>query len=205
MARILTVATKKPAPYEEALKAVDLEPVYDVPLEEVDGLLLQGGTDVNPDLYGEEPIAETDEPDDERDEHELWLINDALERDIPILAICRGMQLLNVAHGGTLIQHIEGHKAVSHAIKITPGSKLAGLYEVTNSRHHQAVGKTGVGLTVAARAGRVVEAIERPDKKFVVGVQWHPEDMAQPDPVFQAFARAVQESSGKTSTPTSRS
>ena len=174
--------------------------MYDQPLDTVAGLLLQGGADVNPDLYGEEAAPETDEPDQARDELELWLIADALARDLPILAICRGMQMLNVAHGGTLMQHIEGHRHVSHAVKTTAATHLARIYGATtetNSRHHQAVGKVGGGLIVSGRAGRVIEGIERPDKRFVVGVQWHPEDLAQPDPVFQAFASA-------TSTDTSR-
>jgi putative glutamine amidotransferase len=169
-----------------------------------------GGTDVNPDLYGEDAAPETDEPDDDRDAIELWLLADALSRNLPILAICRGMQLLNVAHGGTLIQHlqpVEKHQGLTtHPIKIVPGtilSRIAGARLDVNSRHHQAVGKVGGGLLVSARSeDGVIEAIELPDKPFVVGVQWHPEDQPEHLALFQAFAASVS-SSGITSTATS--
>jgi gamma-glutamyl-gamma-aminobutyrate hydrolase PuuD len=213
--RILTVPTGNPAPYDAALRAAGLEPVYGNSLDGVEGLMLQGGTDVNPARYGEVPHPETDEPDDARDALELKLIAEALDRDLPILAICRGMQILNVAHGGTLIQHTEGHQVRSedkslpvHSIDITRGTHLAaiaGLNCEVNSRHHQAVGKVGAELVVSARDPRdgIIEAIERPDKRFVVGVQWHPEDERRPE-LFQAFASAIS-SSGSTSTSTSTS
>jgi putative glutamine amidotransferase len=204
------------APYEQAIAAAGLKISYKPSLDNAAGLLLMGGSDVNPDLYGEERDPETEEPDDDRDAIELWLLADALSRNLPILAICRGMQLLNVAHGGTLIQHlqpVEKHQVRSadkslpvHPIKIVPGtilSRIAGARLDTNSRHHQAVGKVGGGLLVSARSDDgVIEAIERPDKPFVVGVQWHPEDQPDHLPLFQAFAASIS-SSGMTSTATS--
>src|SRR2546423_5590975 len=104
---------EKAAPYFRALQKVELDPVAIRPGDplpsEVDGLLLTGGGDLNPRLYHQEPHPESDKPDDERDAIELQALETALEQDLPVLAICRGMQLFNVAHGGTLDQHIEGH------------------------------------------------------------------------------------------------
>ena len=208
------------APYEKAMAAAGLKISYKPSLDDAGGLLLMGGADVNPDLYGEDRAPETDEPDDDRDAIELWLLADALSRNLPILAICRGMQLLNVAHGGTLIQHlqpVEKHQVRSadksspvHPIKIVPGTilaRIAGARLEVNSRHHQAVGKVGGGLLVSARSDDgLIEAIELPDRPFVVGVQWHPEDQPEHLPLFQAFAAAVSasvSSSGITSTATS--
>ena len=180
-------------------------------LEEVAGLVLTGGEDVNPARYGETRRSETEEPDDERDAVELRLIEEALERDLPLLAICRGLQILNVQHGGTLIQHLDSverhcqrppEKALpAHQVKIERGtvlSSIAGseIWEV-NSRHHQAVGKLGHGLIVSARDAEdeTVEAVERPDKRFVVAVQWHPENQALAGPeqlkLFRRFAEVL--------------
>lgn len=210
MPKVLTVAAHNPAPYEAALRAVGLEPVYGVPLGEVDGLMLQGGTDVNPALYGEAPHPETNQPDEARDALEMKLLAEALERDLPVLAICRGMQLLNVAHGGTLDQHREGHRAITpdpslpvHPVAIAPGTRLAGIagqsLEV-NSRHHQVVAEVGEGLVVSATDPED-GVVERPDKRFAVGVEWHPEDQDRRE-LFQAFADAIS-SRGNTSTETS--
>jgi putative glutamine amidotransferase len=196
----------------DALRQVGVDMVFGVSLDGVSGLMLMGGTDVNPARYGEQPHPETEAPDDERDGREVALIGEALERDLPILAICRGMQILNVQHGGTLIQHLENverhrqqtrNKNLSaHSIEIVPGTELARIggselkWEV-NSRHHQAIARVGDGLVVSARdsGDRVIEAIERPDRRFVMGVQWHPENqMAATDGIarrlFQAFAAA---------------
>lgn len=204
------------APYEEALRSVGIEPVLISPddsatLEGIDGLLVTGGTDVNPKLYGQAPHAETDAPDDARDQLESGLLESALDRDLPVLAICRGMQLFNVVHGGTLEQHIDSHRkhrvgegercAPAHRVAVESGSVLAqavGEGEMcVNSRHHQAVADVGDGLVVSARDAEdgMVEALERPDKRFAVAVQWHPEDQASRDAVqkrlFEKFAEAL--------------
>lgn len=215
MKRIVTVGgdTGDTAPYVDALWQAGMETVFGGSLDGVSGLMLMGGTDVNPALYGEQRHPETEDPDDERDGREAALIREALARDLPILAICRGMQILNVQHGGTLLQHLETverhrqepkDKGLSaHSIEIMPGKKLAGLAgselrREVNSRHHQAIARVGDGLVVSARDPRdnVIEAIERPDKRFVVGVQWHPENqIAAKDGIarrlFDAFAAAL--------------
>src|SRR5579859_837325 len=192
------------APYEEALRQAGLEISYKPTLDGAGGLVLMGGTDVNPDLYGEERQPETDDPDDDRDAVELWLLADALSRNIPVLAICRGMQLMNVFHGGTLTQHlepVEKHQVRSadkglpvHRVRIAPGSQLGRIFGMNlevNSRHHQAVKRPGGALLISARAeDGMIEAIERPDLPFVVGVQWHPEDQPSHAGLFQAFASA---------------
>jgi putative glutamine amidotransferase len=211
------------APYAEALRAAEMEPVI-VPadrasllkiaslLDDAAGMMLMGGSDVNPARYGEERRAETDEPDDLRDELESALITEALSRDLPILAICRGLQILNVQHGGTLVQHlepVERHRRrtkdlslPAHSIEIERGTTLSRIahdhsrWEV-NSRHHQAVARVGEGLIVSARHPEdgVVEALERPEKRFVVAVQWHPENQSavreEQAGLFRAFARAL--------------
>jgi putative glutamine amidotransferase len=130
----------------------------------------------------------------------MALLRDALERDLPVLAICRGMQLLNVALGGTLVQHIEGHRcpgqAVVHRIWVAPETRLAailgpGEYEV-NSHHHQCLGRVAEGLVVVGRSpDDVVEAVDLPGKHFVVGVQWHPEDRREDWKLFAAFREAM--------------
>ena len=128
---------------------------------------------------------------------EVALLQGALERDLPVLAICRGMQMLNVALGGTLAQHIEGHRcpgqANAHGLTIAAGSRLEGILGTeVNSRHHQCVERLGDGLVVVARApDDVVEAVEFPGKRFVVGVQWHPEDGAEDWKLFAAFREAM--------------
>jgi putative glutamine amidotransferase len=173
-----------------------------------------GGSDVNPSRYGEPTQPKTQKPDDARDKLECALIADAIARDLPVLAICRGIQILNVQHGGTLVQHLESTARHSrhtpenpglpaHRIKIVPGTRLAHIagnsmvWDV-NSRHHQAIGRLGEGLLVSALDAEeetVIEAIERPDKRFVVGVEWHPENMYGSDAhaadLFGAFARAL--------------
>jgi putative glutamine amidotransferase len=215
MKRILTVKgdTGDTAPYEEALRQAGMELTFGLSLDGVAGVMLMGGTDVNPACYGESRHPQTEDPDDQRDQSELALIAEALERDLPILAICRGMQILNVQHGGSLIQHldpVERHrqrpadKSVSaHSIEIVPATKLARiagaeLRREVNSRHHQAVARLGHDLVVSATDPRdgVIETIERPDKRFVIGVQWHPEnqtgvkDSIARD-LFGAFAAAL--------------
>jgi putative glutamine amidotransferase len=189
----------KRSPYRKALDAVSIQPVENVTtLAGLDGLLLAGGHDVGPALYGALPQPETDEPDRDRDSLETALLREALDRDLPILAICRGLQLLNAALGGTLVQHIEGHRCPGqqevHPITIASHSRLASILEVdeyiVNSRHHQSVDHVASGLIVAARApDDVIEALELPGKRFVLAVQWHPEDrMGGADAkLFEAF------------------
>jgi len=199
----------KVEPYAKALRSVGVEPVLidassDAQIEELDGLLLSGGTDLNPKLYGQEPRPENDAPDDARDAMEQRLLAEALDRDLPVLAICRGMQLFNVAHGGALDQHVESHRQKgvtdAHAIEVQPGTKLAavtrGAKTVVNSRHHQIVDRVGDGLVVSARSPEgYPEALERNDKRFAVAVQWHPEDLVERNPdakrLFLAFAEAL--------------
>lgn len=199
---------EKRGSYRAALRQAGVEPVEGVAdLAGLDGLLLAGGTDVDPDLYGAAREAETEEPDRVRDRMEGALLDEALERDLPVLAICRGLQLLNVRLGGTLRQHIEDHKKPkvreAHDIAIAPGSRLHAIlgrreYKV-NSRHHQSAQRVGKGLTVTARApDGVVEALELPGRRFVLAVQWHPEARTDgPDSIlFEAFRQALSQVSG---------
>lgn len=162
-------------------------------LDECDGLLLTGGVDVDPNEYGETPHP-TVELDPARDDFELALARLAISRDMPLLAICRGSQVLNVAAGGSLIQDlpsqhastighsiVEPKNAIAHDVAIEPGtclSVLVGAPRVAvNSRHHQAVKATAPGFVVSATSpDGVIEAIEKPDAAFCVGVQWHPEN-----------------------------
>jgi len=204
-------------PYEEAARAGGLEPVSAFvlkppSLDGMAGLLLIGGTDVNPKLYGASPEPEVDEPDDERDAVEWRLIDEALERDLPVFAICRGLQMLNVHHGGSLRQHLgspkhdpefEDKSTVAHEVTVDPESHLAEITGCTrmrvNSRHHQAVDRIGEGLRVSARDTEddTVEGLEQPNRRFVVAVQWHPEDQVFTEPaqrkLFERFARACSE------------
>jgi putative glutamine amidotransferase len=174
---------------------------------EAQGLLLMGGVDVNPKLYGEKRGPLTDKPHEERDTHEIRLLEQALARDVPVLAICRGHQLLNVAMGGSLLQDIEesGHKwhedgeSSWHEIAFEPSGRLVGVYgsEVrVNSRHHQGITRDRLaeGLRpVAASHDDFVEAMESDTHRWVTGVQWHPE---RPEireeslPLFRAFVAA---------------
>src|ERR1700749_287941 len=158
----------------------------------LDGLVLTGGTDVNPALYEAEPHEQTDAPDRRRDRFELSLVQAAIEADVPVLAIGRGLQVLNVARGGTLIQHLpeavghNGHaagpaKMSQHDVNLSPGStlsKLLGHEKVrVPARHHQAVQQPGTGLATAAWADdQVIEALELEGHRFTVGIQWHPEE-----------------------------
>lgn len=159
--------------------------------EIIDGLLLPGGTDVDPARYGQERQPGTDQPDVERDALEIAMTHAAMARGVPVLAICRGQQLLNVALGGTLVQDLEDgpHRLPPgeprdrprHVVSAVPGSALhraAGSLEVeVNSRHHQAIAAVAPSLLVTARgADGVVEGVESADGA-VVGVQCHPESM----------------------------
>ena len=206
---------EKAEPYFAALRELGIEykeltPDQPPEIEGLAGLLVTGGgADVNPQLYGQEPHPETDgPPDEERDILEIRLVKAALDEDLPLLCICRGMQMLNVVHGGNLNQHIpqaalhcvkpppgKRHEIV-HSINVEPGTKLAGILGVSehpvNSRHHQAVDYVGQYLAVSGRApDGVIEAIERPDKRFTLGCQWHPEESIASNPgdrkIFEAF------------------
>ena len=181
-------------PYFEAVRSVGLEPV-EPGAEEYDAVILAGGNDIDPAHYGQAPDPQLGELDPTRDVYELDIAWAALERDMPILAICRGMQLLNVACGGTLKQHIDGHRNVFHSVTVEPGSRLARVtgeteFEV-NSRHHQVLDELGDGIVVTARSGDVIEAAEMPGKRFVLAVQWHPEDLVGTHPPHHALFAAL--------------
>jgi putative glutamine amidotransferase len=159
-------------------------------LESLDGLIFSGGSDLDPELYGQEAHAETSDVVRDRDTAELALLEAALERDMPVLAICRGSQVLNVARGGDLVQHLpdvvgdEKHKHTpgtfaDHDVSVEDGSRLAsvlGERAPVKSHHHQGFGKVGEGLRVVAHAeDGTIEAVEDPTRRFVLGVLWHPE------------------------------
>jgi putative glutamine amidotransferase len=181
-------------------------------LDSCDGLLLTGGADVDPVHYGEEDRHPTLSLEAGRDEYEIALARAALSRDMPVLAICRGVQLLNVAAGGTLYQDLPSQFPSSvdhrikepvdqavHTVKVDPQSRLARLVGTerdlsVNSRHHQAVRKVAPGFVAVAHADDgVVEAIEQPEKTFCIGVQWHPENfwkMGTFSTLFDGFVQA---------------
>ncbi len=163
----------------------------DETLDVLDGLMLAGGNDLDPTAYGAEQHPETQDPQPERDRGELALLSGALERDMPVLAICRGLQVMNVARGGSLIQDLPEHLDSSahrevvgvfseHPVTIAPDSLLASILGPTapvKSHHHQAADHIGAGLMpVAWSPDGTVEALEDPDRAFALGVQWHPEE-----------------------------
>jgi putative glutamine amidotransferase len=186
-------------------------------IDTLDGVLLTGGGDIDPVLYGEErhPTVEDAEPG--RDEFEIDLARRARAADMPLLAICRGAQVLNVAAGGTLVQDIPSavdtdlshslqnpKDCIAHPVQITRGSRLHAALGArvdaactcrVNSRHHQSVGRIGKELVASAVApDGVVEAIEDPTAGFCVGVQWHPENFWRTGefrPLFDAFIEAA--------------
>jgi putative glutamine amidotransferase len=194
---------KKRIPYRKALEGVGVQAVEDAAtLVGLDGLMLAGGTDVDPALYGAVTHPETGDPDRDRDGIEVRLVREAVARDLPVLAICRGLQMMNVAQGGSLVQHIERHRCPelrdAHPITIEAGSRLQSILRggefFVNSRHHQCADRVANGLAVVGRAeDGVIEALEMPGKRFVVAVQWHPEDRGDgPDgKLFAAFRDAM--------------
>jgi putative glutamine amidotransferase len=181
-----------------------------------DGLLLTGGGDVDPRLYGEEPHPTFQASEEGRDPYEIELIRAAIKADLPIFAICRGMQVLNVALGGTLVQDIpsmvngalhhsvpEPRYAIAHEVWVASGSQLSQLMKEkldgeicqVNSRHHQAVKDVAPGWEVSATApDGVIEAIEQPGPIFRLAVQWHPENFFRTGefrPLFEGFIEAT--------------
>jgi putative glutamine amidotransferase len=213
--------------YVESVRSAGGEPwVLDPAVDRADavvraagGLLLTGGDDVRPDLYGATPHPSFEGADPGRDEYEIELVSRAIEADMPIFAICRGIQLLNVARGGTLVQDIPterpstvshrlstpAHAAdeIAHTIQVEPDSLLSALVGgrlsdaatcSVNSRHHQAVDRLADGLRITAVApDGIVEAVEDARQRFCLGVQWHPESFYRTGefiPLFEAFVRA---------------
>jgi len=199
-------------PYRRAVIAAGAEPVDLVPgtktLPAVDGLLLPGGWDVDPSFYGEKRDDKVQEVDPELDQTELSLFQQAREREIPVLGICRGQQVINVAMGGTLVQHLEGHEVralgrshLAHVIEVDPSSELgraAGGPKVrVNSLHHQAIKRLGEGLQQSARGeDGTVEGVET-DDGLIVAVQCHPEELTVDMPwarvLFERFVARARE------------
>jgi putative glutamine amidotransferase len=217
--------------YEESVRRAGgevriLDPAVDNPgdvLRSVDGILLTGGNDVLPAIYGEAAHATFEAAEPGRDDYEMELVRRATEADVPILAICRGIQVLNVARGGTLVQDIPTEpgfgppgSAVDHDLKptrvtiahdvwIAPDSLLDRLMRETetagacqvNSRHHQSVKGVGANLVVSATApDGIIEAIEDPSRRFCVGVQWHPENFYRTGEfraLFEGFVNAARQ------------
>jgi gamma-glutamyl-gamma-aminobutyrate hydrolase PuuD len=168
-----------------------VEDGVDETLEALHGVIFSGGGDLDPGLYDAEPHPETDVPREQRDRAEIAMLGAALDRDMPVLAICRGSQLLNVARGGDLVQHLpeavghERHKdepgAFSdHSVRVVADSRLGGLLgeqAPVKSHHHQGMGRIGEGLREVAWAeDGVVEGLEDPGRRFALGVLWHPEE-----------------------------
>jgi putative glutamine amidotransferase len=182
-------------------------------LDVLDGIVFSGGSDLDPGTYGEEPHPETGNLRPERDDAELELMQAALERDLPMLAICRGSQLLNVTRGGDLVQHLpeivgdDKHKVTpglfaAHDVSVEPGSRLGSLIGPqarVESHHHQGFGRVGDGLDVVAHAeDGSIEAVEDRDRRFALGVLWHPEE-GEDLRLFQALveeAKAYREARG---------
>jgi putative glutamine amidotransferase len=177
-------------------------------LDLLDGLMLAGGADIDPSAYGQPAHPQTIDTVPERDSFEIALTRAAIERDLPVLGICRGMQLINVARGGTLLQHVpelvghEHHRRVvgsfagaDHDVELEPGTLAAlaagELAHATKSHHHQAVDRIGADLLVTGQStlDGLPEAIELADRRFVLGVQWHPE-VDPASTVIESFVRA---------------
>jgi putative glutamine amidotransferase len=204
-----------PADYVRAVERVGGRPLLVPPsqqgvqetLDAVDGLIFSGGVDIDPDLYGQDPHPETSGVHPERDRAELALLEGALARDMPVLAICRGSQVLNIARGGDLVQHLpdlvgnEKHKHTpgafaDHDVTLEHGTRLAALLGdrvPVKSHHHQGVGRVGGGLRVAAHAeDGTIEAVEDPSRRFAVGVLWHPE-AGEDARLFEELVRQARE------------
>ncbi|MBB0244513.1 gamma-glutamyl-gamma-aminobutyrate hydrolase family protein [Streptomyces alkaliphilus] len=175
-------------------------------VERLDGVVVAGGPDVDPARYGAERDPRTGPPAHERDAWEAALIAAALDADVPLLGVCRGMQLMNVVLGGTLLQHLDGHAGApgtweTHPVRPVPGTRLAELLgpgsPEVKTHHHQAVDRLAEGLVVCARAGDgTVEAVELPSADFALGVQWHPEAGEELRLMEELVARAAARRSG---------
>jgi putative glutamine amidotransferase len=213
-----------PAPYVRALhragaqegilapRPLELEAAREV-LARFDGVLLIGGADVDPVHYGEEPHPETYGVNRDADAFEMSLLHAAMDLGKPVLAICRGFQVLNVALGGSLDQHITGRQGLvghgvpgvapeMHDVRIEAGTWTAKALGTENvlisSSHHQAIGRLAEGLVVTGRApDGIVEAVERPGEIWVVAVQWHPERTAEDDPSQQGLFEALAEQAAR--------
>ena len=177
----------------------------------LDGLMLCGGRDVEPARYGQEPLVTTEKPDHRRDHTEDLLLRAAIERELPLLGICRGAQMLNVHRGGTLLQHVpdvigdsryqkgQGEFSMME-VDIVPGTALHHLYQGASRvgpaamYHHQAIDRVGAGLRVSAWSpDRLVEAVELEDYPFGIAVQWHPEKTLDDLRLFEGVVRAANE------------
>lgn len=185
------------------------QPVDDAIADEVvsrlDGLILTGGRDVDPEAYGHEPHPATEQPGTERDAWEFALVKAALRQRIPVLGICRGPQVINVALGGTLHQHLpdvighSGHRVAdatfaSHTAVVDRDSRLGRLLgESVQTRcyHHQAIDQLGQGLVATAEADGVIEGVEMAGDDFVLGVQWHPEENLEDLRLFAGLVDAA--------------
>jgi putative glutamine amidotransferase len=179
----------------------------DVVLDGLDGLILTGGLDVQPELYGAQRHPTTDPARPDRDAWEIALLRGALVRGIPVFGICRGLQLINVVYGGTLHQHlpealgterykIGGGVFAENTVAVEPGTRLAGLVGAgdlrVHSYHHQGVDRVGDGLTVTARTDDgLVQALELPGDDYLVAVQWHPEENAEDRRLFLGLVAAA--------------
>jgi putative glutamine amidotransferase len=203
-----------PLAYVRAVEAAGGRPLLVPPsadgveetLDALDGLIFSGGADLDPASYGAEAHPETNGVRPDRDGAELALLEGALARDMPVLAVCRGSQVLNVARGGDLVQHLpevvghEGHKHTpgvfaDHDVDVLPGTRLhevVGEHAPVKSHHHQGYGRLGEGLREAARASDgTVEAIEDPSRRFALGVLWHPEE-GEDAGLFRALVEEAQ-------------
>ena len=200
-------------PYRRAVEAAGAEPVDLVPgtrsLPDVDGLLLPGGWDVDPSFYGEQRDENLGDTDPQLDATELAMFRQARERDLPVLGICRGQQVINVAMGGSLVQHLEDHDAraigrrhLAHTIEVDPSSELgqaAGEHKIpVNSLHHQAIKRLASGLHESARGeDGTVEGVES-DDGLIVAVQCHPEELTSDLPwARRLFERFVARARGR--------
>ncbi len=215
-----------PEGYLRAVDYLEAELVtmhYDLPEDRLpslagslDGVILSGGVDVDPRFYGQEPIPQCGRINPVRDRMESILLRETLGTRKPILAICRGIQVLNVMMGGSLYQDIPtafpgschqqegGRHELSHEVRLVPGGLLSAAYDgadtlLTNSFHHQAIDRMAEGLTTEARAAEgFAEACRGTGDQWILGVQWHPEVSLQVDPpsvkIFELYARALKES-----------
>ena len=229
MALIAIAQNRRMSDYMESVRRAGGEPIEvaaggEAPehiLARVDGIMLTGGGDVDPMLYGETPHATFQAAEGDRDQFEMALTRAAIAANIPFLAICRGMQLLNVAMGGTLIQDIpsqvpgalehslpEPRAHVAHEVWVAKGSRLSALLADhmedgetchVNSRHHQSVATAAPGFEITATSpDGVIEAMEQPGAAFCIGVQWHPENFWRTGEFRSLFEGFVQAANART-------